>query len=104
LERKLGEGVTREIPTRPLPYGSEGVQSPTYVKQEAPLKDSSVKNTDVEDSSIKTTEVEDSSVKTTDIEEPSFHGAGAQWEKDEVFPTAQRAALPSEEERDVLET
>lgn len=74
------------------------------MKQEAPVKDSGVKTTDVEDSSVKATEDKVSSVKTTDIEEPSFHGAGAQWEKDEVYPTAQRAALPSEEERDVLET
>ena len=35
LGNKLGKDGTsaREIPTRPLPYGSEGVASPTYVAQ-----------------------------------------------------------------------
>lgn len=84
LERRLGEGATREIPTRPLPYGSEGVLSPTYIKQSPPSE-------------------QDSTSKPV-FEEPSYQGPNAVWEKDETFPAAQRAALPSEEEKDVLET
>ena len=63
-----------------LPYGSEGVISPTYVKPTS----------------------NDSTPRLV-IEEPSFHGAGALWEKDETFPSHMTAALPSEEERDVLD-
>ncbi len=34
LANKLAmDGSSREIPLRPLPYGSEGVVSPTYVAQ-----------------------------------------------------------------------
>lgn len=36
LSLKLGKtDTTRDIPSRPLPYGSEGVISPTYVSQTA---------------------------------------------------------------------
>lgn len=86
LEKQLGEGSSREIPSRPLPFGSEGVRSPSYV-QPKPLS-----------------ETESTPKTTTAIEEPSFHGSGPVWEKDETFPPAVRAALPTEEEKDVLET
>lgn len=80
LQRELGEGA-RDIPTRSLPYGSEGVLiSPTYVKPSP--KDSTPRLA---------------------FAEPSYHGAGAQWEKDETYPSHTTAALPSEEERDVLD-
>jgi len=85
LDKKLGDGSSREIPTRPLPFGSEGVMSPTYVQQKPPS-------------------ATESTPKLTTIEEPSFHGAGAVWEKGETYPSAVRAALPTEEEKDVLET
>ena len=82
------DGTTREIPMRPLPYGSEGVTSPTYVPQ-------GPKN-----GGIATSE----STSRTTIEEPSYHGPSAAWEKDETFPTHETALPPSEEERDVLDT
>jgi glycogenin glucosyltransferase len=85
LEKKLGGGSSREIPTRPLPFGSEGVMSPTYVQQKPPSETASTPK------------------PATTIKEPSFR-AGPLWEKDETFPPAVRAALPTEEERDVLET
>jgi len=72
-----GEG--REIPARSLPYGSEGVTSPTYVNPAS----------------------KDSTTPVT-FEEPSYHGSGAQWEKDETYPSHMTAALPSEEEMDAL--
>jgi glycogenin glucosyltransferase len=89
LANKLGtDGTTREIPMRPLPYGSEGVTSPTYVPQ-------GPKN-----GGIATSE----STPRATIEEPSYHGPSAAWEKDETFPTHETPLPPSEEERDVLDT
>jgi glycogenin glucosyltransferase len=87
LARKLGESPTREIPTRPLPYGSEGVISPTYVAQAPPR-----------------TETQTEATPRTQIEEPSYHGPGAMWEKDETFPSQQTPLGASEEEKDALET
>lgn len=76
----------REIPLRPLPYGSEGVISPTYVAQ-SPPSSGIIKN--------------DSTPRTT-IEEPSYHGASAQWEKDEFYATKETPAGATEEELDAL--
>ncbi len=88
LANKLGNdgSPAREIPLRPLPYGSEGVISPTYVVQ-APLPAKSGSE----------------SVPRTTMEEPSYHGPGAMWEKDETFPMKETPLGPSEEERDVLD-
>jgi glycogenin glucosyltransferase len=72
---------------RPLPYGSEGVQSPTYVVQAPP------------GGAVQT----DSAPQTT-IEKPSYTGPGAAWEKDETFPSHETPAGATEEEKDVLET
>ncbi|KAF7879519.1 hypothetical protein EAF04_000715 [Stromatinia cepivora] len=61
---------TREMPSRPFPYGSEPVnQGPGGA-----------------------------------IEEPSYHGPGAMWEKNENYATKETPLLPSEEEKDALET
>ena len=86
LASKLGrDESSREIPTRPLPYGSEGVKSPTYVAPVPP--------------SINT----GTSAVTTKIEEPSYTGPSAMWEKGETFPTSEPALGASEEEKDALE-
>jgi glycogenin glucosyltransferase len=86
LASKLGDGgLTRDIPMRPLPYGSEGVTSPTYVAQKPPSV--------VPDAG---------STPSTTIEEPSYHGPGATWEK-EIFPVKETPAGATEEEMDVLE-
>ncbi|QSZ30533.1 hypothetical protein DSL72_000087 [Monilinia vaccinii-corymbosi] len=61
---------TRDMPSRPLPYGSEPINPGLGGK----------------------------------IEEPSYHGPGAAWEKDENYATRETPLLPSEEEKDVLET
>ncbi|EDO04830.1 hypothetical protein SS1G_07313 [Sclerotinia sclerotiorum 1980 UF-70] len=61
---------TREMPSRPLPYGSEPVTQGLGGA----------------------------------IEEPSYHGPGAMWEKNENYATKETPLLPSEEEKDVLET
>lgn len=90
LATKLGKdgGQSREIPMRPLPYGSEGVISPTYVAQ-VPISGAS--------------QTSESTPRST-VEEPSYHGPSAAWEKDETFPAYETPLLPSEEEKDVLET
>ncbi|TGO14239.1 hypothetical protein BTUL_0056g00480 [Botrytis tulipae] len=58
----------REMPSRPLPFGSEPVNQGAI------------------------------------IEEPSYHGPGAAWEKDDNYATKETPLLPSEAEKDVLET
>ncbi|KAK2629029.1 hypothetical protein QTJ16_002132 [Diplocarpon rosae] len=75
----------REIPTRPLPYGSEGVVSPTYVAQ-----------------SPSSAMLGSGDVPRTTVEAPSFRGPGAMWEKNETYPAHETSLEPSEEERDVL--
>lgn len=93
LANKLGtDGKTREIPMRPLPFGSEGVTSPTYVPQ-------GPKNGGAAGS-----ETETESTPRTTIEEPSYHGPSVAWEKDEDYPTFETPMPPSEEEKDVLDT
>lgn len=62
--------TTRDLPSRPLPYGSEPIN-------QGPGKA---------------------------IEEPSYHGPGLAWEKNEGYATRETPLLPSEEEKDVLET
>jgi len=76
----------REIPLRPLPYGSEGVISPTYVAQ-APLSGAQGPE----------------ATPRTIMEEPSYHGPSAMWEKDETFPIKETPAGATEEEKDALE-
>lgn len=97
LTNKLGkdDAPAREIPLRPLPYGSEGVSSPTYVAQVPP---SGAKNSGSGPASGS------GSIPRTTIEEPSYHGPGPMWEKDEAFPTRETPAGATEEEKDVLET
>lgn len=90
LASKLGNDGAREIPLRPLPYGSEGVVSPTYVAQTAP------------NSGGKGASESDTTPRTT-IEEPSYRGPSAMWEKDETFPIKETPAGATEEEKDVLE-
>ncbi|KAE9379134.1 glycosyltransferase family 8 protein [Stipitochalara longipes BDJ] len=89
LANKLGKDSAhpREIPLRPLPYGSEGVSSPTYVAQGPPSAATGLGST-----------------PRTTIEEPSYNGPGVMWEKDETFPIKETPAGATEEEKDVLET
>lgn len=89
LASKLGgdSSPAREIPLRPLPYGSEGVTSPTYVAR-APPEGAATASTG----------------STTIIEKPSYAGPGAAWEKDEEFPIKETPLGPTEDEEDVLET
>jgi glycogenin len=92
LANKLGTDESgREIPTRPLPYGSEGVKSPTYV---APVPRSQ------KTGSLAAHYTTDTNTK---IQEPSYTGPSAMWEKGETFPTQETPLGASEEEKDALE-
>jgi glycogenin glucosyltransferase len=86
LKNKLGQSETKEIPDRPLPYGSEGVRSPTYNPPTSSSADASAGATN------------------QPAQQPSFTGPGASWEKDETFPVSTTPLGASEEEKDVLET
>jgi glycogenin glucosyltransferase len=89
LTNKLGQGTDRDIPQRSLPYGSEGVKSPTYTPQ-APGQTSAA---DAEALS-----------ESVPMQQPSFQGPGSAWEKDETYLRRETPLPPSEEEKDVLET
>ncbi len=85
----LESASTREIPSRNLPYGSDGVVSPTYVAQGPSTGEPTGS---------------DATSRTVKIEKPSYQGPGAMWEKDETFPVTEQEISPSGEERDVPET
>lgn len=111
----------RTIPLRPLPFGSEDIRSPTYVAQAPPvvvspkpikpggLETSSVRNIYNQGSSSSggagSDEATMPSFSDTKIAEPSYLGPGIVFDKDDALPEHEvTAALPSEEERDVLDT
>lgn len=107
-ERREG-GVSREIPTRPLPFGSGDGKSPTYVAQSAAgvlspqpvkgersagiLRDMSSGSLDPESTSTS---------QQTTIPEPSYSGPGAAWEKGEDIPQHETPLPPKEDELDAL--
>ncbi|OLN97487.1 Glycogenin-1-like protein 1 [Colletotrichum chlorophyti] len=113
LLKKLGgsdgspEGVSREIPNRPLPFGSEGVVSPTYVAQSSggvvlspqPVKGSATT------SALRNLggEQDHSATPRTGIPVPAYSGPGAAWEKGEDVPVRETPALPTEKGRDVFD-
>lgn len=102
----------KEIPKRPLPFGSEDAKSPTYVAQSPPVHSPTPVKPESgaslaarlqsgHDDSIART---DYAASTTEMEEPSYHGPGAAFEKGEDYLTQDTPALPTEEEQDVLDT
>jgi len=98
LANKLGNPESlKQLPTRPLPYGSEGIKSPTFTTQR-PLSGGASPH-----GIIEATSSSSNTTGTTTIEDPSFKGPGAQWEKDEGFPMEETPLGPSEEEKDVLD-
>lgn len=107
LLKKLGggeggpEGVSREIPKRSLPFGSEGVFSPTYVAQSSKgvvLSPQPVKG------SATTSVLRNLGGEQAQIQEPAYQGPGTAWERGEGAPLWETPALPTEEQRDVLDT
>lgn len=102
-------GASHEIPTRPLPFGSDNASSPTYVAQSAPgvLSPQPVKG---ERSmsilrSINSGSFEHvTSSQQSSIPEPSYTGPGAAWERGEDIPNRETPLLPRDEDRDILDT
>ncbi len=115
-------GERREIPARSLPFGSEDARSPTYVapgppvfspKPVKPLTGASPVNRILAaapeldmapQEAAKTTAVAQHHHAQGIIASPSYQGPGAAFEKGEDYPTFETPALPTEEDRDVLET
>lgn len=94
LGKELGEGA-KEIPQRPLPYGSEGVaiSSPVASPREARGSVGGLQR--------RPSNPVPGSLAA--FEEPSYGGPGAAWEKDEVPAALQETPLsPSEAEQDAL--
>lgn len=114
LANKLSmDGSTRGIPDRPLPFGSEGVRSPTYVAPTRPGEGASVRAGGGSGGEAATASsvngvsgAAGGSGSGTAIEEPSFRGPGALFDRDDrAIPVRAAAPMaPSEEERDVLMT
>ncbi|KAG7139638.1 Glycogenin-1 like protein [Verticillium longisporum] len=121
LLKKLGqgdgtEGFGREIPTRSLPFGSEGVVSSAHDAQQSsgvvlspqPVKGgttaSIMRSLGAEqDASTTRRDISTEPLTTSpSIEEPSYSGPGAAWEKGEDPPVGETPLLPTDEEPDVL--
>lgn len=117
-EEEGEEGGRRAIPSRPLPFGSEGVRSPTYVapappplvspKPVKPATGASPVNRILaaapEILPLQEQQLGTGTGTTDPIAAPSYQGPGAAFEKGEDIPTFETPALPTEEERDVLDT
>lgn len=100
----------REIPSRSLPFGSEDMKSPTYVAYSPPVVSprpvKPITSTSPVHSILKHHDApEQSSVpRASAMAAPSYQGPGLAFEKGEDFALSETPALPTEEERDVLET
>jgi glycogenin len=124
LLRRLGggesgpDGGSRDIPSRALPFGSEEVISPTFIDQSSgegvlspqpvkgPTTTSRVRNILSEQESLLPAPPEGTTAPatlSTPIKEPSYTGPGLAWEKGEDLPVKETPALPTEEQRDILE-
>ncbi|KIN05983.1 glycosyltransferase family 8 protein [Oidiodendron maius Zn] len=105
LATKLGQDIEppRQIPLRPLLFGSEQITSPTYTAQHPPTSGKAAEpapTQSVEELGGKA--VEPAPIQS--MEEPSYKGPSAAWEKEEAVLAQETPAPPSEEEKDVLET
>lgn len=117
LLRKDSASPTRDIPDRVMPFGSEGMVSPTYVPQaprrsldrgdsEATIRTRWSQRSKEDEEKLYGSQASTAAttVTGTKIEEPSYSGPGAAWEKDDeaVAPEETAVVLPSEEEQDAL--
>ncbi|WDK23307.1 glycosyl transferase family 8 [Colletotrichum graminicola] len=112
LLKKLGgsegghEGVSREIPTRSLPFGSEGAVSPTYAAQSSggvvlspqPVKGSATTSV------LRSLSGSRASSATTAVPAPAYQGSVTNWESGEGVSLRETPALLSNEQSDVLDT
>ncbi|EEU41842.1 uncharacterized protein NECHADRAFT_123235 [Fusarium vanettenii 77-13-4] len=109
-ERESGEGgVSREIPSRPLPFGSEDIRSPTYVAQSAtgvlsPQPVKGERSASILREMSSSSGLEATTSNPLSIPEPSYSGPGAAWERGEDFLERETPLPPRDEDLDVLET
>lgn len=112
LLRRLGgeqgesSGVSRDIPQRLLPFGSEDSRSPTHLHQTAlqpVLSPQPVKGVG-DDATAGVLRGLSEEGEPTTIAEPSYAGPGSAWEKGEDVPLQETPVPPTEEERDALES
>ncbi|AEO62849.1 glycosyltransferase family 8 protein [Thermothielavioides terrestris NRRL 8126] len=112
----------REISSRPLPLGSEDARSPTYVAPAPPAPLVSPKPVKPLSGTSPVSKIlaaapgispsppvgpaasTEAQGATDVIQTPSYQGPGLAFEKGEDVPAYETPALPTEEERDVLET
>ncbi|OBT62304.1 hypothetical protein VE03_09038 [Pseudogymnoascus sp. 23342-1-I1] len=101
LGRELGEGA-KEIPQRPLPFGSEGVVAAAESEVVSPVASpGEVRGTAADIQRRPSSNPVPGSLGA--FEEPSYGGPGAAWEKDEAPAAVQETPLsPSEVELDAL--
>lgn len=122
LFERLGSGggapaeelEAREISSRSLPYGSEGVKSPTYIAQSPTVISPKPVKPDTGTSPVSrilaaapempAQQTESAAPTVSEIPAPSYQGPGASFEKGEDYPTYETPLLPTDEELDVLET
>ncbi|KAK4213346.1 hypothetical protein QBC37DRAFT_463990 [Rhypophila decipiens] len=102
-----------ELPSRPLPYGSEDAKSPTYVARSpgvispTPVKPATGTHSERHILAVDNAgELADTHIAgpSSVIAEPSYQGPGMAFEKGEDIPTHETPALPTEAELDVLQT
>lgn len=84
----------REIPSRPLPFGSEDITSPTFVKyspQEVispkPIKPGTSPVQNILDAALEVNPKPEVATTSIGVQAPSYQGPGAAFEKGEGFPT-----------------
>ncbi|KAK3308619.1 nucleotide-diphospho-sugar transferase [Chaetomium strumarium] len=116
LLQRLGDGTAqadRELPSRPLPFGSDDARSPTYVAPQVPVVSPKPVKPHTTASPVNkiletAPDVVPSRQVATTATEPrdvaSYQGPGLAFEKGEDIPTHTTPALPTEEEKDILET
>ena len=132
----VGRGGRREIPSRPLPFGSEDARSPTYVASSPRVVSPKPVKPDTGPSPVtrilaaapeivptqqqqqqqqqqQTEESPSAAASRTEargpagavaVAVPSYQGPGPSFEKGEDVPVRETPALPTEEDRDMLET
>lgn len=99
LGKDLVPEGAKEIPSRPLPFGSEGVRvdSPTrpspQITQTSPLGTTQ--------SLKEKREAVEGSIDGT-VEKPAYGGPSAAWEKDDNYAIQETPLGPTEEEQDAL--
>lgn len=89
---------SKEIPSRPLPFGSEGV------RVSSPKDSPQITETSPLGTTSNLKDKREAARRSIDgaVEKPSYGGPSAAWEKDESFLTQETPLPPSEAEQDAL--